>query len=98
MFSALRVRVVLIALALPFALPAQGQENKPAVDRYGDPLPPHAIARLGTLRFRGTNMVLQAAVVPGGKQILGMGFGTTIVMWDAATGKELRRFEGPGLR
>jgi WD40 repeat protein len=66
-------------------------------DRYGDPLPPHAVARLGTLRFRGIHNVYQAASVPGGKQILGMGCGPTVILWDAATGKGLRRFEdSPG--
>jgi RNA polymerase sigma factor (sigma-70 family) len=80
------------------ARPVERQEEKPAVDLHGDPLPPHAVARLGTLRFRGTNLVLQAAAVPGGKQLLGMGFSSTVVLWDATNGKEIRRFEGPTRR
>ncbi len=80
------------------ALPVERQEGKPAVDCHGDPLPPHAVARLGTLRFRGANGVLQAAVVPGGKQLLGLGFEPTVVMWDATTGREVRRFEVPARR
>jgi WD40 repeat protein len=85
---------------IPVAAPPVGrQDGKPAVDLHGDPLPPHAVARLGTLRFRGTNTVQQAAAVPGGKQLLGLGFEPAgIVLWDATSGKEIRRFERPGRR
>ena len=76
------------------ALPVERQEEKPAVDRHGDPLPPHAVARLGTLRFRSAQGAWHAAVVPGGKQLLGLGSGP-VVLWDATTGKEVRRFEAP---
>jgi RNA polymerase sigma factor (sigma-70 family) len=75
--------------------PAERQDEKPRADRHGDPLPPHAVARLGTLRFRGVNLVLQAAAVPGEKQILGLGFDPAVVLWDAATGKEVRRITRP---
>src|SRR5262249_12536305 len=68
-------------------------EQKPAVDRHGDPLPPHAVARLGTLRFREATGVWQAAVVPGGEQFLGVAAGATGILWDATTGREIRRFE-----
>jgi WD40 repeat protein len=89
MFAAL---MTLVAAAAPVLVAV------PAVDRHGDPLPPHALARLGTLRFRGATGLLQAAAVPGGKQVLGLGFASTIVLWDAATGKEVRRFVGPTRR
>jgi RNA polymerase sigma factor (sigma-70 family) len=79
------------------ALPVQRQEE-PAVDQHGDPLPPHAVARLGTIRFRRATGVVQAAVVPGGKQLLGLGFEPTVVLWDATTGREVRRFEAPTRR
>src|SRR5689334_7049230 len=81
-------------LALVLAVPLWG-EHKPAVDQYGDPLPPHAVARLGTLRFRGINGVSQAVAAPGGKQILALGFEQTVILWDATTGKEVRRFRRP---
>jgi WD40 repeat protein len=73
--------------------PPPERQDKPALDRSGDPLPPQAVARLGTLRFRLATGVFQAAVVPGGKQLLGLG--STVVLWDATTGKEVRRFEVP---
>jgi hypothetical protein len=71
------------------ALLGERQEEKPAVDCHGDPLPPHAVARLGTFRFRGANAVLQAAAVPGGKQQLGLGLERTVVLWDATTGRAM---------
>jgi WD40 repeat protein len=78
------------------ALPQEKPERHPkqAVDRDGDPLPPHAVARLGTLRFRLAEGVWKAAAVPSGKQLLGL-CSSTVVLWDAATGREVRRFEAP---
>src|SRR5439155_6241447 len=63
----------------------------------GDPLPPHAVARLGTVRFRSDDWVSRVAVVADGKQVLGSG-SRAVILWDAATGKEVRRFEAPGPR
>ncbi|OWK34441.1 Quinone oxidoreductase [Fimbriiglobus ruber] len=70
------------------------EDAKPAIDLNGDPLPPHAIVRLGTLRFRTDRWISQLMVVPGGKQILVVG-STAVLLWDAATGREVRRFEVP---
>src|SRR5262249_41370289 len=60
-------------------------------------LPAQAVARLGTERFRSDAWVSQVAVVPGGKQLLGLG-ARAVILWDAATGKEVRRFSGPTWR
>jgi WD40 repeat protein len=80
----------LIALVLTAAAPPV---TTPAVDRHGDPLPPHAVSRLGTLRFRELIGISQAVAVRSGKQLLVSGLGTSVVLWDATTGKEVRRFE-----
>jgi RNA polymerase sigma factor (sigma-70 family) len=78
--------------------PVLAQENRPRrEDRYGDPLPERVVARLGTQRFRSDGWVEQVVVVPGGKQLLGMGE-QAVILWDAATGKEVRRFQGPAWR
>jgi RNA polymerase sigma factor (sigma-70 family) len=78
--------------------PAAPQEKPHArKDRHGDPLPARAVARLGTERFRSDGWISRVTVVPGGKHILGLG-GRAVLMWDAATGKEVRRFEGPTWR
>jgi WD40 repeat protein len=99
--AALVLPAAVLVVAAPQGFPlgvavlgVERQEDKPAVDRHGDPLPPHAVARLGTLRFRWAEGIWDAAVVPGGKHLLGLGT-TTVVLWDARTGKEVRRFERP---
>ncbi|HEY7330694.1 MAG TPA: sigma-70 family RNA polymerase sigma factor [Gemmataceae bacterium] len=64
-------------------------ESMARTDHYGDPLPPGAIARIGTVRFReGTEMIALSAS-PDGKMLASTGGGSMIRLWDAATGKQL---------
>jgi RNA polymerase sigma factor (sigma-70 family) len=67
--------------------------EKPSVrlDRFGDALPPGAIARLGTIRFRG-NTTTYVAFSPDGKSVAGAGGCGIVYLWDAVAGKELHRF------
>jgi WD40 repeat protein len=55
-----------------------------AHDRYCDPLPAGAIARLGTVRFRTGKPLGALAVSPDGKVLA-----TDRKLWDAATGKRV---------
>lgn len=68
--------------------------TEPKRDRYGDPLPEGAIARLGGLRLRADSPIRTGAFSPDGKLLAtgGAGFGKmgAIVLWDAATGKVAR--------
>src|SRR5439155_7545263 len=80
--------VLILFLLMPGALFAQN----PTADRFGDPLPPGAIARLGTVRWRHGDGATFVAFLPGGKVLLTVGRDETVREWDVATGKELRRF------
>jgi WD40 repeat protein len=80
--------------------PAKGKTPKPdkplRTDRFGDPLPQGAVARVGTVRFR--HLGAQAITfTPDGKSLISVSE-KTIRVWDAATGKERRRvtFKEPG--
>src|SRR5262245_35201869 len=64
-------------------------QNHELTDHYGDPLPPGAIARLGTLRLRFGGEVGSAAVSPDGTILIAHGR-----MIDAKTGKDLPQFKG----
>src|SRR5205823_11625843 len=64
-------------------------------DQFGDPLPPGAVARLGTLRLRHSYPVNFLALLPDGKTAVSAADDRYIRIWDLASGKELRRF-GPG--
>jgi RNA polymerase sigma factor (sigma-70 family) len=70
--------------------PAPAEALKPGHDCFGDPLPPGAVARLGTLRFRPGAYVSSLAFTPDGRQLVSHGPFTGIHVWDAATGKELQ--------
>jgi WD40 repeat protein len=65
-----------------------------ASDLHGDPLPPGALARLGTVRFRTPPGALFLAFLPGDKTLLTAG--QALSEWEIATGKELRRWDCKG--
>jgi RNA polymerase sigma factor (sigma-70 family) len=60
----------------------------PRVDQQGDPLPPGAIARLGTLRFRGAGSIDRLTFSPDGRLIASDG-----CVWDVASGKQVYHLE-----
>jgi RNA polymerase sigma factor (sigma-70 family) len=78
---------------LPTVAVAQAPPVKaePRRDRYGDPLPPGAVARLGTLRFRHRTKVTDIAFAPNGRTLAAVA--GNVLLWDVATGLERRELE-----
>src|SRR5262245_32230740 len=91
MFTATTLCLILL-LARPIAA---GEPSRLKTDQHGDPLPPGAIARLGTLRFRPPAL-FEVAWSPDGKTLASSGYRRPIRLWDVATGKEIRRFDMKG--
>jgi WD40 repeat protein len=83
--------LALLANPLPAAAPLVQR-----VDRYGDPLPAGAVARLGTLRWRQLASAVQLVFTPDGRFLLGSGAGP-LVVWDVATGRIIRRLDDPSI-
>jgi hypothetical protein len=78
----------------------------PRTDRYGDPLPPGALARLGTVRDRGagkgeaikdhTGRINDVVFSENGQTVATAGEDETVRLWETATGKLLRTLPGNG--
>ncbi len=73
---------------------AQRGDAGEGTDLHGDPLPPGAIARLGTVRFRHGKGMTAIALSRDGKTITSVGGDGSIVLHDAATGAKLRSIAG----
>ncbi len=77
--------------------PAPEKAELVRTDATGDPLPPGAVARLGTERlFHPEADFLLFS--PDDKFLVSAGGSRSCVLWEVATGKELRRFDLPAVR
>jgi RNA polymerase sigma factor (sigma-70 family) len=67
----------------------------PRMDRHGDRLPPGAVARFGTTRFRSAHTIHYLAFGAGGTRLIGSTWDNVVYVWDGVTGKALRQIEVP---
>lgn len=63
--------------------------QKPRTDLYGDPLPPGAVARMGTIQMRHVDAVFTFS--PDGKHLISLAPRGDVCFWDVAAGKLHRR-------
>ncbi len=77
-----------LALALASApICMAAGEPKAHVDHEGNPLPPEAVARVGSTRLRPGGMIRALAYTADGKTIVSATLEGSIQLWDAGTGK-----------
>lgn len=60
----------------------------PRTDAFGDPLPPGALVRFGTTRFRHGGQLHAVAYSPDGKTLASGGYGR-VMLWEASSGKPI---------
>jgi WD40 repeat protein len=75
------------------------EAKKPRTDRYGDPLPEGAIARLGAARFYFADPIDFLAYSPDGTKLVVGSWRlakSPPQLWDAVSGREIWRFQGYG--
>ncbi|AMV24306.1 ECF RNA polymerase sigma factor SigE [Gemmata sp. SH-PL17] len=81
---------------------ALASDEPPRADAPGDPLPPAALARLGSTRLRAGGRVERMAFSPDGTQLASWSGDShtndSLTIWDAKTGRALRRVDLPGAR
>jgi WD40 repeat protein len=84
-----------ILSCVPMLATPSAPQVKPAgrTDALGDPLPAHALLRIGTLRFRHGAGVTTVFVAPDRKTVLSAGADNTLRVWDFATAKQVRHWQ-----
>jgi WD40 repeat protein len=90
-----RIIVLVVCLAFTVSAPKRSDpldvKTPRCADLYGDPLPPGAIMRLGTIRLRPGASVSSMAFSPDGQTLVSTDWRGRIDLWDVASGKELRQ-------
>ena len=84
MVSRIAVLAMLLIAAPVFA------EEKPRLDRHGDPLPAGAVARLGTVRWRHPDGPMHLAFSHDGKTLASSGW-EQVRFWEVSSGRQIKR-------
>jgi WD40 repeat protein len=84
-------RIVLVSAVLQASAGAVAAQG--LTDRFGDPLPDGAVARLGTLRWRHGGAVTTVAF-PDNKTLVSRGRDGFIRLWEVPSGKQRRHYPG----
>jgi WD40 repeat protein len=76
-----------------------GKDAKPRVDRYGDPLPEHALLKIGTTRLRpnvtNSGSIRAMAFTNEGTRLVLLTERAGVQVWDLASGTLLLQFGNP---
>jgi WD40 repeat protein len=70
----------------------QPPAEAPRLDLYGDPLPPGAIARMGTVRFRHGSIINAIAFSPDGSTLAAGDWRGAVILWDVDSGLPRQRW------
>jgi len=89
--------VLVIALALSLLLPFASPTTPSHLDAYGDTLPPGAVARLGSVRWRCPDPPDHLIWSPDGKFLVGTHAAKSLTIWAYPAGVVTGRFEVPEL-
>ncbi len=84
--------------SLPVQNPGADAPGSPRLDAIGDPLPPHALARIGTTRWRHDATIVGLAYSADGKRLVSASSQTGLAILDAVTGRRIRSLESGPVR
>jgi WD40 repeat protein len=82
--------MTLISVDACFAVGPAGAQR---LDRYGDPLPPGALLRLGTIRFRVEAYVSSVAISRDSKWVAAGDSAGLVYLWEASGGRIVRKMQ-----
>src|SRR5437867_851923 len=77
----------------PAVARAPASPQPPRTDRYGDPLPPGAAMRLGTVRYRHEHSIDHLAYSPDGRSVVTSDGRRHLQVWDTRDGRKLRQLD-----